>query len=118
MSQIKLNELLLAARKAKDKIALSTISLVVGEVARLPQKEYTDEHVYSAVRKLIKAITEYPGENSAKELEVLNGLLPKEASDEDLLALAKTVTSIQEFMKIVPAGTDKGRASKLWKTLQ
>jgi uncharacterized protein YqeY len=115
---VTLQSKLLAARKAKDKIAVSTLSLVVGELARLPSKDYTDEQVFSSVRKLIKAITEYPGENAVKELEVLNSLLPKEASDEDLLALAKTVATIQEFMKIVPTGTDKGRASKLWKTLQ
>lgn len=118
MPQINLNELLLTARKAKDKVAVATLSLVVGELARLPDKNYSDEQVYSTARKLIKAITEYPGLYADRELEVLSSLLPKEASDEDLLALAKTVNSIQEFMKIVPAGTDKGRASKLWKTLQ
>ena len=66
---------LLEARKAKDKTAVAVLALVSGELARQPNKEYTNEQMYSVVRKLIKAISDYPGEFATRELEVLNSLL-------------------------------------------
>lgn len=106
---------LLEARKAKDKVAISTLALVTGELARQPSKEYTDEQMYSVARKLIKAISDYPGENAAKELEVLNALLPKQISDDEIRVIRDQHTEISKFMDALPTGTDKKHASAIWR---
>lgn len=106
---------LLEARKAKDKVAISTLALVSGELARQPSKEYTNEQMYSVVRKLIKSITDYPGEFAARELEVLNSLLPKQISDDDIRSIRDASNSIQTFMDALPEGTDKKHAATIWR---
>ena len=106
---------LLEARKAKDKVAISTLALVTGELARQPNKEYTNDQMYSVVRKLIKAISDYPGENASKELEVLNSLLPKQISDDDIRIIRDSSNSIQTFMDALPEGTDKKHAASIWR---
>lgn len=106
---------LLEARKAKDKTAVAVLALVSGELARQPNKEYTNEQMYSVVRKLIKAISDYPGEFATRELEVLNSLLPQQISDDDIRSIRDSCNSIQEFMAALPEGTDKKRASAIWR---
>lgn len=106
---------LLEARKAKDKVAISTLALVSGELARLPGKEYTNEQMYSVVRKLVKSISDYPGKDAVKELEVLNSLLPQQISDDDIRTIRDASSSIQIFMDALPEGTDKKRASIIWR---
>lgn len=106
---------LLEARKAKDKVAISTLALVSGELARQPSKEYTNEQMYSVVRKLIKSITDYPGEFAARELEVLNSLLPRQISDDDIRTIRDASNSIQTFMDALPEGTDKKHAASIWR---
>lgn len=106
---------LLEARKAKDKVAISTLALVSGELARQPSKEYTNEQMYSVVRKLIKAISEYPGENADRELEVLNSLLPRQISDDDIRTIRDQHADITTFMDALPEGTDKRNAASIWR---
>lgn len=107
-----LKALSLTARKNKNKKAATTYQVVIGELERVT-KEATPEQIFAVARKLIKAAEMFPVPDQ-EEISILKGLLPKEVSDEELLQLAGTVNSIQEFMKILPQGTDKSRASKLW----
>lgn len=94
---------LTTAMKARDKVTSSTLRMVRtaiqnAEVAGSEAKELTDEEVLAVITKEGKkrrdAIAEYEkagrpelAESEKAELEVIEGYLPKQLSDEELEAL-------------------------------
>ncbi|MBC8317459.1 MAG: GatB/YqeY domain-containing protein [Desulfobulbaceae bacterium] len=73
--------------KAKDEARTSTLRILLGEFARQPQKVLQDQDVLAIVRKLVKSENETiaaGGTGSATYLEVLEGYLPQQASEDDI----------------------------------
>lgn len=110
------NKLIMEAVKSGDKQRASVLRVLAGELARLPSKEYTNEQMYSAARKMIKNAETYPTEATALEIQILRSVLPVERSDEEILAAISTATSIKEAMFMAPADVEKSRVSALFRS--
>lgn len=81
-----------AALKAGDKTKRGVYTLLLGEVARTgdPSAEITDAQIITAAQKIAGGISELlsHGVNDAelpKQLEILNALIPKAATENDLI---------------------------------
>jgi uncharacterized protein YqeY len=73
--------------KAKDEAKTSALRVLIGEFQRQPKKELTDAVVLSIIKKLIKAETEMVARaksESSDYLRVLEGYMPKQASEEEI----------------------------------
>jgi uncharacterized protein YqeY len=73
--------------KAKDETRTSALRVLIGEFQRQPKKELADGEVLSIIRKLIKAETEMIARaksGSSDYLAVLEGYMPKQASEEEI----------------------------------
>lgn len=80
---------LITSMKAKDTARTGVIRILIGEFQRQPEKELSDEQVIALIKKLIKSERELlaaSGEGSSDYLTILEGYLPKQASEEEIQA--------------------------------
>jgi uncharacterized protein YqeY len=115
---MKINELIIAAIKAGDKHRASVLRVLAGELARLPSKEYTDEQVFSAARKMIKNAEMFPTEGTALEVQILQSILPAQLTKEQVQEIVRPAKQIKDVAALLPPGVDKAFAISVWKGLQ
>ncbi len=87
--QEQLREDLKTAMKAKDTDKTSGIRILMGEFARQPVKELSDDQIIAIIKKLIKSERELlaaKGEESSPFIEVMESYLPQQASAEEIKA--------------------------------
>jgi uncharacterized protein YqeY len=80
---------LVAAMKAKDVGKKETLRVVLGEFARMAQKQLSDDQVIRILRNLIKAEQEVLAGQSEQDstfIQVIKSYLPQLASDEEIVA--------------------------------
>lgn len=85
--QEKIRSDLKESMKAKDENRTSALRVLLGEFQRQPKKELEDKEVMAIVRKLVKSENETlsAGDSgSSAYLEVLEGYLPKQATEDDI----------------------------------
>ena len=102
MTNEELHNEMVAAMKAKDKVRLSIIRQVMGEVKNVEvneRRDATEEDVNSMIKRLIKQTTEtlemsrmaandqQRTDTLAEQVEILESLLPAQLSGEALVAL-------------------------------
>lgn len=102
MTNEELHNEMVAAMKAKDKVRLSIIRQVMGEVKNVEvneRRDATEEDVNSMIKRLIKQTTETlemsrkaandqrRTDTLAEQVEILESLLPAQLSGEALVAL-------------------------------
>ena len=78
---------LIVSMKAKDTDRTGAIRILIGEFQRQPEKELNDEQVIGIIKKLIKSERELlaaAGEEGSGYLTVMEGYLPKQASEEEI----------------------------------
>ena len=78
---------LIVSMKAKDTDRTGAIRILIGEFQRQPEKELNDEQVIGIIKKLIKSERELlaaAGEKGSGYLTVMEGYLPKQASEEEI----------------------------------
>ena len=109
--QESLSQELRVAMKARDTDRTGAIRILIGEFARQPEKVLSDEQVIAIIKKLIKSERELltaQGQEASPFLAIMEGYLPKQASEEEMLAYVRqTVKSITEsgFDKVLAGVT-------------
>lgn len=91
---------LVAALKAKDKERAGAIRILKGEFQRQPEKELSDDKVVAIIKKLIKSekeLLEASKQESSEYIDILQGYLPQQASDEDVRAWIKENIDFSSF---------------------
>ena len=90
--QESLREELKVAMKARDTERTGAIRILMGEFARQPEKILSDEQVIAIVKKLIKSERELLAaqkQESSPFLIIMEEYLPKQASEEEIIAWIK-----------------------------
>ncbi len=85
--QEKIRQDLKESMKAKTAERTSAIRIIMGEFARQPKKEVTDEQVIAIIRKLIKSEKETlatSGESESAYIAILEAYLPQMASEAEI----------------------------------
>ena len=86
--QDRLKSDLKAAMKAKDAARKDAIRVVMGEMARADQKEFTDDEIVRILKKLIKSEKEMLAKSSQGEssafIETIAAYLPQMATEEEI----------------------------------
>jgi uncharacterized protein len=85
--QEKIRSDLKESMKAKDENRTSALRVLLGEFQRQPKKELEDKDVMAIVRKLVKSENETlaaSDSGSSAYLEVLEGYLPKQATEDEI----------------------------------
>jgi uncharacterized protein len=75
--------------KAKTEARTSALRVLIGEFQRQPKKELSDAEVIAVIRKLIKAeaeTLEKKGEGPSEYMGILDGYLPKQATEAEIRA--------------------------------
>lgn len=75
------------AMKTKDRVRTDAVRVLIGEFQRQPDKELSDQQVVGIIRKLIKSEKELlavSGQEDSGFIEVLEGYLPQQASEEEI----------------------------------
>ena len=91
---------LVAAMKAKDVARKETLRVVLGEFARMDQKQLSDDQVIRILRNLVKAEQEVlAGQNEQEStfIRVIKAYLPQMASDEEIMAWIETNIDFSQF---------------------
>ena len=91
---------LVAAMKAKDAARKETLRVVLGEFARMDQKQLSDDQVIRILRNLIKAEQEVLAGQDEQEstfIQVIKSYLPQLASDEEIMAWIETNIDFSQF---------------------
>ncbi len=73
--------------KNRDKVRTDAVRVLIGEFQRQPDKELSDQQVAGIIKKLIKSEKELLAASGAEEsgfIEVLEGYLPRQASEEEI----------------------------------
>jgi uncharacterized protein len=88
------------AMKARDTDRTGAIRILIGEFARQPEKVLSDEQVIAIVKKLIKSERELlaaQGQEGSPFLTIMEGYLPKQASEEEIYAWVKENIDFSSF---------------------
>jgi uncharacterized protein len=75
------------AMKARETERVGAIRIIIGEFGRQSTKDLSDDQVIAIIKKLIKSEKELlasSGKESSGYLSVLEGYLPKQASEEEI----------------------------------
>lgn len=75
--------------KNRDAARTAAIRVLIGEFQRQPQKELDDSQVASIIKKLVKSERELlavTGQTASEFIEILEGYLPAQASEEEIRA--------------------------------
>lgn len=98
--QQSLSEDLKVAMKARDTERTGAIRILMGEFARQTEKVLSDEQVIAIVKKLIKSERELlaaRNEESSPFLAIMEGYLPRQASEEEVAAWIKDNIDFSSF---------------------
>lgn len=85
--QEKIQAELKESMKAKDSARTGAVRILIGEFQRQPEKDLSDDQVIGIVKKLIKSERELlaaSGGNDTEFIDILEGYLPQQASEEDI----------------------------------
>lgn len=85
--QQKFRDDLKTAMKAKDSERIGAIRIVLGEFARQPDKELSDEQVIGIVKKLVKSERELLAakkEGDSEYMKILSEYLPAQAGEKEI----------------------------------
>lgn len=88
------------AMLARDQSRISTIRIIIGEFARQPGKDLTDQEVQGVIRKLVKSENEMlkiSGSDSSEYMQVLESYLPKQATEAEIRDWVKGNINIGDF---------------------
>ena len=88
------------AMLARDGARTSTLRIILGEFARQAKKELSDQEVQGVIRKLVKSETEMlnlTGADSSGYLQVLEGFLPKQATETEIRAWIDNNIDLGDF---------------------
>jgi uncharacterized protein len=88
------------AMKARDTDRTGAIRILIGEFARQPEKVLSDEQVIAIVKKLIKSERELltaQGQEGSPFLKIMEGYLPKQASEEEIYAWVEKNIDFSSF---------------------
>jgi len=91
---------LMAAMKAKDETQKSSLRVVMGEFARMPNKTLTDDEVISVIKKLIKAEKEVlmqKEDDTSPFIDTIEHYLPQMASDEAVKAWVEANIDFSQY---------------------
>ncbi|NNK93622.1 MAG: GatB/YqeY domain-containing protein [Desulfobacterales bacterium] len=75
--------------KNRDGARTAAIRVLIGEFQRQPQKKLEDSQVASIIKKLVKSERELlavTGQTASEFIEILEGYLPAQASEEEIRA--------------------------------
>jgi len=78
----------------------NTIRLIMGEMARQSKKEFTDDEIIAIIRKMIKnekESLESQNQDTSEYLEILETYLPKQASEEVIIAWIKDNINLSSY---------------------
>jgi len=95
-----LSEDLKVAMKARDTERTGAIRILMGEFARQTEKVLSDEQVIAIVKKLIKSERELlaaRNEESSPFLAIMEGYLPRQASEEEVSTWIKDNIDFSSF---------------------
>ena len=73
--------------KSRDSVRTGAVRILIGEFQRQPEKVLDDDQVIGIIKKLLKSERELlaaSGQSSSDFIEVLEGYLPKQASEEEI----------------------------------
>ncbi len=73
--------------KNRDSVRTGAVRILIGEFQRQPEKVLSDEQVIGIIKKLLKSERELlavSGQNTSDFIEVLEGYLPKQASEDEI----------------------------------
>jgi uncharacterized protein YqeY len=86
--QDKLKADLKSAMKARDEARKDTLRVIMGEMARLDQKQFPDSEIIKILKKLIKSEKELLEKSGRGEtspfIEIIEAYLPKMASEDEI----------------------------------
>jgi len=88
------------AMKAKDAARTGAIRIVIGEFQRQPEKDLPDAAVIGIIKKLIKSERELisaGGKGDEDYIGILEGYLPKQASEEEIQAWISANIDFSQF---------------------
>ena len=73
--------------KNRDSARTGAVRILIGEFQRQPEKVLSDEQVIGIIKKLLKSERELlavSGQSTSDFIEVLEGYLPKQASEDEI----------------------------------
>lgn len=79
---------LITARKEKNKNEIEAYSLLIGEIQRSPDKDYSDKNVISILRKVLKLSKESKNEYL---IFIIEDLLPSQVSESDIKSFVEKI---------------------------
>jgi uncharacterized protein YqeY len=88
------------AMLARDEVGISTLRIIIGEFARQVSKVLSDQEVQGVIRKLVKSENEMlklSGAESSDYLQVLEGYLPKQATEEEVRTWIDNNIKLDDF---------------------
>lgn len=88
------------ALKSKDRVRTAAVRVLIGEFQRQPDKELSDQQVAGIIKKLIKSEKELlaaSGQEDSGFIEILEGYLPQQASEEEIREWITAHIDFSEF---------------------
>ena len=88
------------ALKSKDRVRTAAVRVLIGEFQRQPDKELSDQQVAGIIKKLIKSEKELlaaSGQEDSGFIEILEGYLPQQASEEEIREWITVHIDFSEF---------------------
>lgn len=88
------------AMLSKDEARISTLRVILGEFARQPKKELTDQQVQGVIRQLVKSENEMlsiTGAKSSDYLGVLESYLPRQPTEAEIREWIAANININDF---------------------
>ena len=88
------------AMQSRDEARISAIRIILGEFARQAKKDLSDQEVQGVIRKLVKSESEMLGLSGAESsdyLEILEGYLPKQATEAEIREWINNNIDLTEF---------------------
>ncbi len=88
------------AMKNKNRVKTDAVRVLIGEFQRQPDKQLSDQQVAGIIKKLIKSEKELlaaSGREDSGFIEVLEGYLPQQASEEEIREWITANLDFSEF---------------------
>ena len=88
------------ALKSKDRVRTAAVRVLIGEFQRQLDKELSDQQVAGIIKKLIKSEKELlaaSGQEDSGFIEILEGYLPQQASEEEIREWITAHIDFSEF---------------------
>lgn len=112
------------AMKTKDPTTANILKVLIADIQRDPNKDYSDQKVIKCIQKTIKSLDEMikaGNQTAQKEKEILEQYLPKKVTKDEILEFVQTIDfsklknkmqAIGIVMKHFPPGTVDGNKVK------